>query len=131
MDERVWMPSERVAAVFAFAAIAFIALAATGTFPWLAPSPAGATQYCTQYQYQPQYQYNNCAPPLVPPLIAFQTDRDEQPGTGHFEVYVMNADGTAETRLWATHHSTGRPPGRRMGRSSRSQRPGRQLQRST
>ena len=28
----------------------FVALASTGTLPWLSLTPAGATQYCTQYQ---------------------------------------------------------------------------------
>ena len=105
--EQVWTPSERVATVFALAAVAFVALAATGTFPWLGPPLAGATQYCTQYQYQPQYQYNNCAPPLVPPLIAFDSNRD---GVGNTEVYVMNTDGSRQTRLWAnTNANDGNP----------------------
>ena len=113
MGERIWVPGERLVMVVALAAVAFIALGATGTLPWLSPSFAGATQYCTQYQYQYQYQpqyqyqYNNCAPPLVPPLIAFQSDRD---GVGNTEIYVMNTDGTTQTRLWAnTNAFDGRP----------------------
>src|SRR4051794_12331198 len=73
-------------------AILFIALAMTGTLPLSGPHGAGATQYCTQYQYNP-----GCDP-LVPPLIAFSSTRD---GAGNTEIYVMNTDGSAQTRIFS------------------------------
>src|SRR5262245_3025080 len=73
------------------AAVAFIALAVTGTLPLPPPTSGWATEYCTQYQY------NTCGP-LVPPLIAFQSNRD---GANNFEIYKMNSDGSTQTRLFS------------------------------
>jgi TolB protein len=84
---------ERVVVVLAMTAVAFVGLAVTGTLPFPPPSPAGATQYCTEYQY------NTCGP-LVPPLIAFQSNRD---GTNNFEIYKMNSDGSTQTRLFSNN----------------------------
>src|SRR5262245_47902418 len=73
------------------AAVAFVAIAVTGTLPLPPPTAGWATEYCTQYQY------NTCGP-LVPPLIAFQSNRD---GANNFEIYKMNSDGSTQTRLWS------------------------------
>jgi len=72
--------------------VLFLALAMSGTLRLPGPGQVGATQYCSQYQYNP-----SCAP-LVPPLIAFESNRD---GAGNFEVYLMNTDGSGQTRLFA------------------------------
>jgi Tol biopolymer transport system component len=99
--------AERVVAVAALAAILFIALAMTGTLPLPGPGGAGATQYCTQYQY------NQGCEPLVPPLIAFSSNRD---AGGNTEVYVMNADGSAQTRIFSnTNIFDGQPSWRPDG----------------
>jgi len=92
MDRQLWTVGQRIVAVLALAGIVFVGLALTGTLPFPPPSPAGATQYCTQYEY------NNTCGPLVPPLIAFQSNRD---GANNTEVYVMNRDGSSQTRLFA------------------------------
>ena len=96
MNNQVWTLGERLVAVVALAAAVFVALSLTGTLALAPPSPAGATQYCTEYS---QYQYGNtCGQPLVPPLIAFQSTRD---GVSNTEVYIMNTDGSTQTRLFA------------------------------
>src|SRR4051812_38884237 len=87
--------TKRVAVIAALSASAFAVLAATGTFSPFSALPSWATQYCSQYH--PQYQYGGSCSPLVPPLIAFQSTRE---GGGNTEVYVMNPDGSAQTRLW-------------------------------
>jgi Tol biopolymer transport system component len=84
--------AERTVLVVALAATIFVALALTGTLPISGPREAGATQYCTQYQYNPGCQ------PLVPPLIAFSSNRD---ANGNTEVYIMNSDGSAQTRIFS------------------------------
>jgi hypothetical protein len=91
VGERAWAIGERVVVVFAMAAVAFIALAVTGTLPLPPPTSGWATEYCTQYQY------NTCGP-LVPPLLAFQSNRD---GANNFEIYKMNSDGSTQTRLFS------------------------------
>ena len=83
---------ERAVAVVALAAFLFIALAMTGTLPLSGPTEVGATQYCTQYQY------NAACTPLVPPLIAFTSNRD---GVNNQEIYIMNSDGSAQTRVFS------------------------------
>ena len=88
---RVSQSGRQALAIVAIAAVGFVGLAVTGTLPFSGPDPAGATQYCTQYQY------NTCGS-LVPPLIAFASERD---GGGGSEVYVMNSDGSTQTRLFA------------------------------
>src|SRR6476619_5930733 len=96
MGERVWGLGQRMVVVFAMAAVAFIALAVTGTLPLPPPEWVGATEYCTEYQY------NTCGP-LVPPLIAFQSNRD---GTTNAEIYKMNSDGSTQTRLFSNTNQT-------------------------
>ena len=88
---------QRVFAVFALAILLFVALTVTGTSPF-GTTQAGATQYCVQYQY------STCGP-LVGPLIAFASTRD-----GNVEIYVMNSDGSSQTRLWANTNRTDEMP---------------------
>src|SRR6266566_4635486 len=76
----------RVVAIVGLGSVVFVVLALSGGLK--APSPAAAIQYCVQ----------GCSP-LVPPLIAFQSNRDT-PGS-YTEVYIMNADGSGQTRLFA------------------------------
>jgi hypothetical protein len=47
--------------------------------------------------------------------IAFESSRD-----GNTAVFTMNADGTSQTNITPTTRATSIPPGRPMGRSSRS-----------
>ena len=69
-----------------------------------APACVGATQYCTEYQY-------NACGPLVPPLIAFQSNRD---GANNTEVYddeqptARRRRGCSPTRTRPTSPRTGR-----------------------
>ena len=122
MGARLWALSERVVVVVAMAAVAFVGLAVTGTLPLPPPAFVGATQYCTEYQY-------NACGPLVPPLVAFQSDRDAPNNT---EVYVMNADGSTQTRVFAnTNQFDGDPSWSPTGRRSRSRPSGTATRRST